>query len=141
MNILLAVDGSDISLRAARGLISFAAQLRESPQVHLLHVHLPIPIGFATRHVAHETLDRYYREEGEAILVPFRTELEAAGLPVKAHVHVGPVGETVAHVAHDLGCQQIWLGTHGRGSVTQALLGSVAARVVALAGCPVTLVR
>jgi len=141
MNILLAVDGSEYSTRVVDALLKFSARLREMPKVHVLYVHLPIPIGFATRHVAREIVDAYYHEEGLAVVQPVVARLSQAGLEASEHVRVGSPGETIAHVASDLDCDAVWMGTHGRGSVTQALLGSVAARVVALAGKPVTLVR
>lgn len=141
MNILLAVDGSEYSTRAVDALLKFSARLREMPKVHVLYVHLPIPIGFATRHVAREIVDAYYHEEGLAVVQPVAERLNQAGLEASEHVRVGSPGETIAHAASDLDCDAVWMGTHGRGSVTQALLGSVAARVVALAGKPVTLVR
>lgn len=141
MNILLAVDGSEHSTRAVDALLVFAAHLREMPQVHVLYVHLPIPIGFATKHVAREIVDAYYHEEGQAVVLPVAERLKQAGLSVQTHVRVGSPGETIAHAVKDLECDAVWMGTHGRGAVTQALLGSVAARVVALAHKPVTLVK
>lgn len=141
MNVLLAVDGSEVSGRATTALIAFAARLKEMPRVQVLYVHLPIPIGLATRHIGREALDSYYREEGEAIVRPIVARLQQAGLEATPHVRVGAPGETIAHAAKEMDCDAIWLGTHGRGAVTQALLGSVATRVVALADRPVTLVR
>jgi nucleotide-binding universal stress UspA family protein len=141
MNVLLAVDGSEYSTRAVDALVTFAARLREMPKVHVLYVHLPIPIGFATKHVAREIVEAYYHEEGLAVVQPVAERLKKAGLEAITHVRVGSAGETIAHAVNDLECDAVWMGTHGRGSVTQALLGSVAARVVALAHKPVTLVR
>ncbi|MDP5240119.1 universal stress protein [Uliginosibacterium sp. 31-16] len=141
MNILLAVDGSEYSARVVDALLTFSGRLREMPRVQVLYVHLPIPIGFATKHVAREIVDNYYHEEGQAVVQPVADRLIQAGLNVQTHVRVGSPGETIAHAARDLECDAVWMGTHGRGAVTQALLGSVAARVVALAHKPVTLVK
>lgn len=141
MNILLAIDGSEHSNRAVDALLVFAPHLRQAPEVHVLYVHLPIPIGFALKHVPKEVVDSYYHEEGQAIVKPVVARLEAGGVKASAHVRVGSPGETIAHAARELGCNSVWMGTHGRGAVTQALLGSVASRVVALSPVPVTLLK
>src|SRR2546422_3026109 len=68
MKILLAVDGSKYSLDAVDCLIDHADWYRESPEVELLTVHLPIPKlpGFSLA-VGKSQLQRYYQEEGEEI--------------------------------------------------------------------------
>lgn len=141
MNILLASDGSDPANRAVDAVIALTPHLRSAPVVHVLYVHLPIPIGFALKHVSREIVDNYYHEEGQAIVNPVATRLSNEGINATAHVRVGSPGETIAHAAIELKCNTIWLGTHGRGAVTQALLGSVAARVIALSKVPVTLIK
>ena len=47
----------------------------------------------------------------------------------------------IIQYAKDNGIDLIVLGTHGRGAVAQLLMGSVAERVVRMAGCPVRVVR
>lgn len=141
MNILLAVDGSENAMHAVRGLIEHAKRLREVPQVHLLFVHPPLPIAFATRHVDQQTLDDYYREEGEATLQPVAELLAAANLPFTRHIHVGAPAQTIAKLAGDFGCELICMGTHGRGALSNALLGSVAGKVLHLTPVPVLLVK
>lgn len=141
MNILVAIDGSDVSLRAVRGLIDHIRWFRDAPTVHLLHVHLPVPVGLALQHVSRETVDRYYREEGEAVLAPALALLEGAGLAASPHIHVGHPAETVVKLAGELCCELICLGTHGRGALGEALLGSVATRVLHLSSIPVLLIK
>lgn len=141
MNILFAYDGSDVSQRALASLIGHVQWFRDKPAVHLLHVHLPVPVGLAVQHLGHDTLDRYYREEGEAVLAAARRELEAAGIAVTPHIHVGQPAEVIARLAGELGCDLICLGTHGRDAVANAVLGSVAAKVLHLAKVPVLLAK
>lgn len=141
MNILLALDGSDVSLRALASLVDHVRWFREKPAIHLLHVHLPVPVGLAVQHVSKEALDRYYREEGEAVLADARARLAQADLPVTEHVHVGQPAEVIVRLADELGCELICLGTHGRGAVAGALLGSVAAKVLHLAKVPVLVAK
>lgn len=48
---------------------------------------------------------------------------------------------TIVQYAKDMDIDLIVMGTHGRGPLAHMLMGSVAERVVRLAGCPVLVVR
>ena len=48
---------------------------------------------------------------------------------------------TIVNYAKETGTDLIVMGTHGRGPMAHLLMGSVAERVVRLAGCPVLVVR
>jgi len=141
MKILLAIDGSEVSQRALASLIEHVRWFSEKPAVHLLHVHLPVPVGLAVSHISPEVLDRYYREEGEAVLADSVQRLRDYGLAVTQHVHVGQPAEVIVKLANELGCDLICLGTHGRGAVAGAMLGSVAGKVIHLATTPVLLAK
>jgi nucleotide-binding universal stress UspA family protein len=54
---------------------------------------------------------------------------------------VGEPAEKIVQYARENGCEQIFMGTHGRGAVSKVLLGSVASKVVALSDVPVVLVK
>lgn len=141
MNILLAVDGSETSLRATAGLASHVRWFAEPPAIHLLHVHLPIPVGLALQHVSRETLDRYYLEEGEKVLAPALELLRASGLSAITHLHVGHPADVIVRLAGDLACELVCLGSHGRGSIATAVLGSVALKVLQHTPVPLLLFR
>ena len=76
MKILLPVDGSECSLRAVDHLITHVGWFRDVPEVHLLHVHAPIPIGRVQAHVGKETLHAYYLEEGQEHLLAAQQKLD-----------------------------------------------------------------
>jgi len=141
MKILMAVDGSADSLNALRSLIEHVRWFSDRPELHLLHVHPPIPVGLVTRHVGHDALESYYREEGEAALAAARELLDSAQLPYALHIHVGQPAETIVKEATELGCDLIAMGNHGRGALPSAILGSVATRVLHLAQIPVLLAK
>lgn len=141
MKILLAVDGSACSDRAVAHVLATAAGWREMPEVHLLYVHPPIPVGRVQAHIGHDTLENYYREESSPHLASAEQALAAAGVTFTRHVHVGEAADVVARVAADLACDWIVMGNQGRSAVAEAVLGSVSHRVLHLAPCPVLLVK
>ena len=141
MKILLPVDGSECALRAVEHLISHSAWFRDLPEIHLLHVHAPIPIGRVQAHVGKETLHAYYLEESQASLLEAQQKLDAAACAYTTHIHVGQPAEVIAKLAAEQGCDLIVMGTHGRGGIAGLVTGSVANRVLHLASCPVLLVK
>lgn len=68
-------------------------------------------------------------------------EARAARLSARTALRTGVAHREVVALATDEGADLIVIGTHGRGGVERALLGSVADRVVRLAPCPVLTVR
>ncbi|HET8578057.1 MAG TPA: universal stress protein [Methylomirabilota bacterium] len=64
-----------------------------------------------------------------------------AGLRVRVVVRTGIPHEEIRTLATDEKADLIVIGTHGRGGINRALLGSVADRVVRQAPCPVLTVR
>lgn len=140
--ILIAVDGSSHSVKVTRAAIRQAAAYKQPPELHLIFVHLPVPtLGGLIKPVGHEALQRYYREEGEDALRGAIKLLDRAKLACTVHIMVGPIAQSIAREAKKLKCDLIVMGTHGMGAVSGMLLGSVAARTVHLAHCPVVLIR
>src|SRR5437879_12744355 len=111
MKIPLSVDASKESLDAVYCLIYHADWYRESPEVELLTVHLPIPKlpGFSLA-VGKSQLQRYYQEEGEARLAPAKKKLDAAGIKYNARVLVGPIAQTVVKQTKESVCDLIDMG-------------------------------
>ena len=64
------------------------------------------------------------------------------GLPVQVHVEVADdVPGAIVELAEQLGANAIAVGTHGRGGLRRALLGSVAEEVIRKSNVPVFVVR
>lgn len=141
MKILVPVDGSACALRAVEQLIAHGDWFRETPEIHLLNVHAPIPLGRVQAHIGKETLHEYYLEESRAQLVDAEKKLDAAGFVYNKHVHVGQAAELIAKMASELACDLVIMGTHGRSAVAGLVMGSVASRAVHLLTCPVMLVK
>ncbi|HWR88567.1 MAG TPA: universal stress protein [Acidiferrobacterales bacterium] len=138
--ILLPVDGSEGSARAARHVAGIAAMVKDL-EVHLVNVQ---PLGddwMVRRMIKSEELVQMEREWGESAIAQARTILKAAGIACVEHIEQGEIAPTVARLAQELVCDQIVMGTHGRSALGDLVLGSVAVKVLHLAKVPVTLVK
>ena len=140
--VLLAVDGSEGSVKAAQQLLALRNDLRygQGLAVELLNVQRPVS-GDVSRFVPGQTLEDYHQERGDQALVPARAVLDAVGLAHRDHTRVGEPGPTIAEAARELGCDMIVMGSRGLGAKTGALLGSVAQGTLEYATVPVLLVR
>jgi nucleotide-binding universal stress UspA family protein len=142
MKILLAVDGSKGALHAVDFLIRHADWYRDKPTVELVTVHLPVPklphMGIV---VSNADIERYYKEEGEALLAAAKKKLDAAGIDYRVRIRVGGVAEELVQHAVDEGCELILIGSRGMTALGAALLGSTATKVLHLSSLPVLLVK
>jgi nucleotide-binding universal stress UspA family protein len=77
----------------------------------------------------------------ESALEDWVGKARAEGLSARAVALSGVAHEEIVQLARDERADLVVIGTHGRGGINRALLGSVADRVVRLAPCPVLTVR
>ncbi len=141
MNILLAVDGSETSVRAAEKLVATLGWYKEPPSVDLLTVHLPVPkFGHLGTVITHEMIEHYYEDETAAAMTPVARVLDAAKVPYRRHVAIGQIAESIVAQAKALHSDLIFMGTRGRGAIA-TMLGSTAVKVLHLAAVPVVLVH
>lgn len=143
VKILLAVDGSESSVRATRKLVELLSSYKEVPQIDLVNVRQPLPyLGrFSGVVITRDMVQRYYEEEGEQALAPSAKVLDEAGVRYATHVLVGDVPQTIVHHAYQSECTMIYMGTRGMTAISNLVLGSVATKVLHLAEIPVVLVR
>jgi universal stress protein A len=143
VHALLATDGSDQSVRAARRA---AELLRSADHLTLLTVVTEIPGddagGFEGSVYTPEEMERVW----DAELAEAREELErtAAALTtarVEKRIEVGDVARTICRIAEELGVDVIVVGSHGRTGLQRLFLGSVSEHVVRHAPCPVLVIR
>ena len=143
MKILLAVDGSECSVRATRRLAAGIGHFIEPPGIDLLVVHLPVPhVPNMELVVGKDALERYYAEECESMMAPARQVLDSAGIKYATKTRVGQIAESIVAEAGDVGCDYLYMGTHGRTALANIVLGSVTMRVLHLIrDVPVVLVH
>jgi len=138
---LIPIDGSPFSARAVDYVI---ARIRQNPGAHSVHVitvQMPLVGVNIKLFVSAESLQSLYREEGHKILDPALETLRAAGITGEAHLRVGEAGESIIDVSRDIGATEIVMGSHGRGALAGALMGSVTQKVVHQSEVPVVLLK
>jgi len=138
--ILLPVDGSKGSARAARHLADLAQKVKEV-EVHLVNVQPPGDDWMVRRMIKKDELAKMEAEWSEAALAPAREVLQKAGVRSVEHSAQGDVAQTIVHLAEKLDCDQIVMGTRGLTALGDLLMGSVARKVLHLTKIPVTLVK
>jgi nucleotide-binding universal stress UspA family protein len=137
--IVLATDGSPFSDAAARSIV--AGQLLQSGfTVHVIHV-APSVSGQVRAFVSKETIESWHHEEGDKAMHSVCAILEEGKVPFERHALTGFAPDKIVAYAKSVGALAIVLGTHGRGSFFDAVVGSVAGRVLAQADCPVLFVK
>lgn len=139
MKVLLAVDGSECTRKAAAFLMTHQAML-EGGELLVLHVQPALPPrveGF----VGHKAVADYQREESEKVLEPIRAFVSRHNVTLQTRWVVGRPAHEIVRVAREERAHMIVMGTHGYGMIGRALLGSVAQGVIAQADVPVLLVQ
>lgn len=136
--ILFATDFSDASGPAARRAVSLAKD--SGAELLVVHVYEP-PVrpavdAFLVPRV-YDEFEAEIRSRADQGLAPIVARAAGAGVAARPLVLRGVADEAIARAAKDEAADLVVVGTHGRGGVARLLLGSVAARVVSSAPCPV----
>jgi nucleotide-binding universal stress UspA family protein len=139
--LLIPVDGSDYSLKAVDYAASRAGESKSPVEVHLLNVQMQIASVNVKLFVSAESLESYYRDEGNRALEAPLARAKSAGLNVTPHIGVGDPAKIIMNYASEKKADEIVMGSHGRGVLSGAVLGSVAQKVVHLSSVPVVLVK
>lgn len=139
--ILVATDFGEQALNAMR----FAADLARTFQAELIvcHILAPYPLALHTTAEQEELLARFNPELRASKARDF-VERSFAELGVQNGRFLAQLGrpyEEIVNIAETENVDLVVVGTHGRGMISHAILGSVAENVVRLTPCPVLTVR
>jgi len=153
-NILVAVDGSESSERAAHVALGLAEKLKAelivlhaiSPPTSYYQSNFPVPVGMAPPPPSQKEIDTYYayaRRVALGIVGDTVSEAKKVGTNVKTELPEGvsSVVETIINHAAKEHADLIIVGTRGLGGFKKMLIGSVSSGVISHANCPVLVVR
>ena len=141
MKILIAVDGSSYSSKAVKHVVKYCDWLQGKPELHVLHVTLPIPPGRARAFMEKETINDYYRKEAEVALAPAEKILCKAGIPYVASFKAGDTASEIDAYIRKNKIEMIVMGSHGHGALQNVLMGSVTTKVLATTKIPALIIR
>lgn len=137
-NILLAVDGSEHALHAARIAADLARTL-PARVLRLVVAYDPIP-----PYLGEPNLQAAIDQRLLAARAMLQQASEAIGeVPCEFHSELieGDAAEAIIGVAATRACDLIVMGSRGLGRLAGLLLGSTSQKVAAHAPCPVLIVR
>ena len=132
--ILVGVDGSDNSLRAAQKAAMMASFFKA--KIVLLNVLLPTESAYYT---GMPTTDSAEQAKGEEKLYRAQKACEEAGVIPELKVMMGEPAQVLLDLSGQ-GYDLVVVGTRGMGALASFLLGSVSIRVVQLSKAPVMVV-
>lgn len=140
--LLIPTDGSDISIAAAGPAVALAKLTGAA--LHAVFVIEPYPyagVGFARP----AGFDAYMAAGSESASRAFERigkVADAQGVVLQSSVVEDVQAERgIVDAAQALGADLIVMGSHGRSGVAKLVLGSVAAKVLALSPLPVLIVK
>ena len=145
MRILLAVDGSEHSEVATRGLIErpwpdgSVVRVVSVAQIPLVPVDAFAGVGMSSHN--YELLSPALLEQAREVATRTVAQLQGAGLRAEAVVPRGDPRAEIVKAAAEWEAHLIMVGSHGRTGLQRWLLGSVAEYIVRHAPCSVEVVR
>jgi nucleotide-binding universal stress UspA family protein len=140
MKILVAVDGSPLSLEAVRHALWL---IRQGLRAELLLVNVQPRASLYEIVVAHDpdVIKDVSTGAGAHLLEAARALCRAAGVSFEAEVVSGDAVRALCELAEERGCAQIVVGAHGKGALAAALAGSLSHALAHAAPVPVTIVK
>jgi nucleotide-binding universal stress UspA family protein len=135
--IVVAIDGSEHSHRA----LEYAKNLAKCTGASLRLVHAFPHTSDLFGYEEYDHLVARRTSAGQAILDEARKKLGKTNIEVHEELLEGPEAEAILNVAEARHADLIVMGTRGRSTLENLLLGSVSNKVIQNAHCPVTLVR
>ncbi|MFI5115663.1 MAG: universal stress protein [Terriglobales bacterium] len=136
--ILIAVDNEPIAAHAAEIGVELACKL--GAEIAFIHVVDPKALGAQEPGVCASELVALAQLDARRLVAAFRARLPSESSALE-FVQLGRAAAEVVSAAKCWPADLIVIGSHGRGGIERALLGSVAEAVVRRAPCPVLVIK
>jgi nucleotide-binding universal stress UspA family protein len=140
--ILYATDYSKASDRALEEAINLAKQ--NEAELLVVHVLEPIPYAAGEEFGGAELylkLEDATKRESQTTMDKLIRRLQRSKVKAKSLLLRGSAHDQIVKAAKSKKVDMIVIGTHGRTGLSKLFMGSVAAKVVSTATCPVVTVR
>ena len=140
-NILMATDFSSASRKAFRRALDLAAASRATLWIGHVVPAVPGTMSGGQLPLMYREMDLFVRRDAERHLRALTKAATRAGVRARPLLLHGVAHEAIRRAARARRADLVVLGTHGRTGAARFFVGSIAARVVATAPCPVLTVR
>lgn len=136
--VLVPVDFSELTETVLRYGVELTTDHGTTVVLHVLE---PLPLHFETAFGAFVNTEGLMRIRDNALRLLEETKQKYQGRNFVTELREGKPASLIIDAAQRHQAQLIVMGTHGRGGLEHLFLGSVAARIVRNAACPVLTVR
>lgn len=137
--ILVPTDSSDFSKRALLEAIKIA-EITDGEIILLNVTHSPDSYWGYTASYGIEVNEEALEQLGKMALDITMADVETS-IPIKTMIRYGSPSVQIMDVAKDENPDLIVMGSHGRGFVAGAIIGSVSQRILHNSECPVLIVK
>ncbi|MEL7568055.1 MAG: universal stress protein [Dehalobacterium sp.] len=137
--ILLAIDGSEHSMKAADSALELAKI--NGAQVEILYVCHTLDHYMRDSAELIESLEKKLEEEAEAIIAKAEEKFKGTGIQYTTKILQGDAAEVICDEAQENGIGVIIMGSRGLSGISRFVLGSVSSKVLGHACCSVLIVR
>ena len=137
--ILIPIDGSDYSMRAAEYGISIAKML--DAQITVVYVIDQILLDQILKVTDSEDVELELKKDGQQYINYVLGIAEKEGVKAASLLVKGRPFDQIVHLAKEQNMDLIVMGTYGLRGAERILIGSVAERVIEYSPCPVLVVK
>jgi len=136
--VLVAVDGSKISIKATQHAAAIAS--KTGATITLFHVVTPLPSSIQSTVYEKQLIDAIL-DNGKDILEMAKNDLNSIDLAVDTEMVLGEPSFEICQKAKEGDFDLVVIGSRGLGELSGFIMGSISRRVVRHLHCPVLVVR